>query len=214
MIGAWAAPRCHAKATTRDRHVGAAARCSSVLTLRRPTPERLAEIAGTQRSKTFTYEPVGATLTGRIPSGYRYEKFAASIGDGPNLFSQAREALRDWRPQRGAGLSVAADGPLAVGTTVALAAPLPLGFAIAVCRVVDVVDDPDRFGFAYGTLPEHPEQGEELFLLERDRAGKVMFRIEVFSRPHQTLARLVSPAARWLQASATNRYLDAMRTLP
>ena len=178
-----------------------------MLTLRRPTPERLTQLVGTQRSKTFTYEPVGATLTGRIPSGYRYEKFVALIGDGPNLFFRAREALEDWRPQRGAGLSVAADGPLAGGTTVALAAPLPLGFAIAVCKVVDVVDEPDRFGFAYGTLPEHPEEGEELFLLERDGSGKVVFRIEVFSRPHQTLARLASPAARRLQTSATHRYL-------
>jgi uncharacterized protein (UPF0548 family) len=186
----------------------------AVLTLLRPTHEKLARIAGAQRTFSFTYEGVGATLTGQIPTGYRYEEFATPLGHGDDVFGRACGALREWRPQRGAGLSVAADGPLAVGTTVALAAPLPVGFAVAVCRVVDVVDEPGRFGFAYGTLPEHPEEGEELFDVRRGDGGEVVFRIAVFSRPHQVLARLVSPFARRLQARATQRYLDAMRALP
>ena len=94
----------------------------------------------------------------------------------------------------------------------ALAAPLPVGFAIATCRVVGVVDEPDRWGFAYGTLPAHPESGEELFVVERrpEDGDAVVFRITVFWRPHELLTRLGAPVARILQRRATLAYLDAM----
>ena len=42
-------------------------------------------------------------------------------------------------------------------------------------RVVFVIDEPGRFGFAYGTLPRHVESGEERFLVERDAAGEVYY---------------------------------------
>lgn len=37
----------------------------------------------------------------------------------------------------------------------------------APCQVVYVLDEPDRQGFAYGTLPGQPESGEEAFVIER-----------------------------------------------
>ena len=68
---------------------------------------------------------------------------------------------------RGAGLRVAADGPIAVGTNVAFSAPLPIGFVDGTCRIVLVVEEPNRYGFAYGTLSVHPERGEEAFIVSR-----------------------------------------------
>jgi len=67
--------------------------------------------------------------------------------------------------------------------------------------VVDERDRPvTRFGFAYGTLPEHAESGEERFLIEWDRAGGgVWYDILAFSRPRQLLARLGQPWVRRLQ---------------
>jgi hypothetical protein len=58
----------------------------------------------------------------------------------------------------GGGLIVSVDGPPVAGLAVAMSAPPPVGFIDAVCRVVAVIDEPDRFGFAYGTLPDHPER--------------------------------------------------------
>jgi uncharacterized protein (UPF0548 family) len=46
---------------------------------------------------------------------------------------------------RGARLRVAADGPIAVGTNVAFGAPLPIGFIDGTCRIVAVVDEPNRY---------------------------------------------------------------------
>ncbi len=37
-------------------------------------------------------------------------------------------------------------------------------------RVVQVIDEADRRGFADGTLPGHPESGREAFVLQRDPA--------------------------------------------
>ena len=114
---------------------------------------------------------------------------------------------------RGAGLHIAADGPIAVGTNVAFSAPLPIGFIDGTCRIVLVVDEPNRYGFAYGTLPVHPERGEEAFVVSRDDPGNVRLDIDAVSRPVQPLARLVPPFADHLQNRAVRRYLAAMRTL-
>lgn len=74
-----------------------------------------------------------------------------------------------------------------------------------------VVDEPDRYGFAYGTLPLHPEEGEEAFLVERGDAGEVRFRIVAFSRPSHWAARLGGPVSRRVQQRALRAYLDALQ---
>lgn len=111
---------------------------------------------------------------------------------------------------RGAGLSVCADRAPTVDDVVAMSAPLPVGHIEIVCRIVTTIDDPDRFGFAYGTLAVHPERGEESFVVERAADGSVKFVITAVSRPHHPLARLGAPIARRLQHRAVTRYLDAM----
>ena len=92
-----------------------------------------------------------------------------------------------------------------------LAAPLPIGYIDVVCRVVDVVDSADRYSFSYGTLPVHPERGEESFTVVRDVDGNVTFEIVAVWRSRHPLARAFPFVARMLQRKATNRYLDAMR---
>ncbi len=108
-------------------------------------------------------------------------------------------------------MAISADEPPSLGLIVAMAAPLPIGYVLAVCRVVVVIDEPDRFGFAYGTLPGHPEQGEESFIVTRRSDGAVTFDIVAVSRLRHVLARACPPVARRLQRAATGRYLEAMR---
>src|SRR5438045_912864 len=106
--------------------------------------------------------------------------------------------LREWAAHLGAGLLVEPCDPPAEGRTVAVAAPAGPLTAIAICRIVALVDEPDRFGFAYGTLPGHPERGEEAFVVERAGQG-VLFRIIAFSRRAELLARLGGPVTRAIQ---------------
>ena len=74
-----------------------------------------------------------------------------------------------------------------------------------------VVDEADRFGFAYGTLPDHPERGEESFLVVRDERGALRFDVCAVSAPTHPLARLAPPVADRIQRSAVRRYLTAMQ---
>ncbi len=78
-------------------------------------------------------------------------------------------------------------------------------------RVVYVVDETHRKGFAYGTLPGHPESGEEAFVVELDGDGTVTFTITAFSRPSSRLARVAGPVNRAVQRWITGRYLRSLQ---
>ncbi len=115
-------------------------------------------------SDSLTYAPAGVSMGGLVPPGLSRRHWTTPL-EGANAFERAAEALRTWAMHRGAWLRIAADGPIAIGTNVAFSAPLPIGFIDGTCRIVVVVDEPNRYGFAYGTLSVHPERGEESFVV-------------------------------------------------
>ena len=80
--------------------------------------------------------------------------------------------------------------------------------------VVYVIDEPRRFGFAYGTLPDHVERGEERFLIEWNaNDNSVWYDILAFSRPQHPLVKLSSPLARKLQKQFARESLARMKSL-
>jgi uncharacterized protein (UPF0548 family) len=80
----------------------------------------------------------------------------------------------------------------------------------APARVVYVIDEPKRKGFAYGTLPGHPEDGEEAFIVEQQDDGSVWLRIRAFSRPANPWWWAVYPVLRVTQEFYTRRYERAL----
>lgn len=80
----------------------------------------------------------------------------------------------------------------------------------APCRVVYLVDEPEHRGFAYGTLPGHPESGEERFTVEFLPDGRVELTILAFSKPAVWWSRLGGPVNRLAQSFVTARYLRAL----
>jgi uncharacterized protein (UPF0548 family) len=68
--------------------------------------------------------------------------------------------------------------------------------------VYEIAGDASReFGFAYGTLTNHAETGEEIFKVSlRPGTGEVSYVIRAASRPRALLARLGYPVTRSLQA--------------
>ena len=176
--------------------------------LRRPTDEQLAALLARCRDDELTYRPKGGSLGGICPAGFHRRSWTIPL-TGVDAFDRACNAIRAWAVHRGAGLDVVAEEPLAPGTNVAMSAPLPVGFVEITCRVVAIVDEPDRFGFAYGTLPVHPEEGEESFLVVRDGGG-ARFDVQAVSRQSHPLARAFSPIANRLQDAAARRYLAVM----
>ena len=173
--------------------------------LRRRTLADLADVP-------FTYAEVGATRTGDLPAGYDHVARSAVVGSGRTDFDRAAAAVFRWAAQRGAGLRVTASGPASTpGTVVLMTAGLPrLGLDIP-CRVVWVVDEADRRGFAYGTLPGHPESGEESFVVRLTPAGDVVYELAAFSRLATPLSRLGGPVSTRVQAFALDRYVATIR---
>ena len=159
----------------------------------------------------FTYPDVGATQDDELPPGYAHGRRAAVVGHGHEAFRRAVDAVFDWRMQKGVGLRVRAGGPpTQPGTVVVLTAGARrLGYDIP-CRVVWARTDGDAQGFAYGSLPGHPESGEESFLVEL-RGGDVVFTTRVFSRLASPLARLGGPVSRAVQEAALDRYVSSIR---
>ena len=76
---------------------------------------------------------------------------------------------------------------------------------------MSVVDEPRRQGFAYGSLPGHPERGEESFLLSLLDDQSVELALVAFSRPALWWSRAGAPVSRWMQRRITARYLAALR---
>jgi uncharacterized protein (UPF0548 family) len=182
-----------------------------VLRLRRSTNQELAALLRDSQSDHLTYEPSGASLSGDASDGLSAQRWGTEVG-GAEAFDRASEALHTWVVHRRANLTVATDGALAVGRNVAFCAPLTVGFIDASCRIVAVIDEPDRFGFAYGTLSIHPERGEESFIVTRTPTG-ARFDIQAVSAPAHRLARLVLPITHRLQHAAIRRYMTAMQDI-
>jgi uncharacterized protein (UPF0548 family) len=80
-----------------------------------------------------------------------------------------------------------------IGANVVVTLGTPVLALAAPCRVVGVVDEPTRWGFAYGTLPGHLEQGEEAFVVSTSPEETVRFDIVAFSRPGDSVVRLSGP---------------------
>ncbi|WP_067548187.1 DUF1990 family protein [Nocardia crassostreae] len=159
----------------------------------------------------FTYPEVGATA-GAFPPGYHQFRLRRRIGSGRALFEEAGSQILAYRMQKGTGIFQRASTATAEpGTDLTVFLGVrPLGIA-APCRVVYVLDEPDRRGFAYGTLPGHPESGEELFAVEYDPADDSVHGIvAAFSRPGTWYTRLGGPMVRLIQRWFAGRYIDTL----
>ena len=173
------------------------------------TPGRPAEPAHTDEHVALTYVEVGATA-GELPTGYQHLHAARVVGTGRELFDRCAETVMTWGVQRGAGLTVRPGGRVRVGAENRIGIGVGPLRIWAPCRVVYVLDESDRKGFAYGTLPGHPESGEESFVVSLADDGTVRFAVTAFSRPARWFARLGGPVARLTQRHVTRRYLAAV----
>ncbi len=178
--------------------------------IRKPTETELQRFLDRQRQLAFSYpyDLIGATRD-RTPCGYDRLHYRACLGRGEKVFAAARAALRTWRqfPSKFAQI-YPPHTPLQSGSTVVLLLRACGLWKLASCRIVYVVDDCpgdesdglSQFGFAYGTLPGHVEEGEEQFVVQWNRHDNtVWYDLKSFSRPATWLVWLGMPVARYFQ---------------
>jgi len=163
------------------------------------------------RKADLTYSEVGHTRADSMPNGYGHLRRSVNLGTGTERFGQASRGVLGWDMHRRAGLQVRASNQQVAEGTVAVVR-VGVGFLglDAPVRVVYVIDEPCRKGFAYGTLQGHPESGEEAFVVELRDDDSVTLTITAFSRPATWLARLGGPLSRVAQSWVLSRYLRAV----
>jgi uncharacterized protein (UPF0548 family) len=144
-------------------------------------------------------------VTGEYPAGYHEHSSELTIEAD---WDASREAIRQWAGHRSAGGVLApVTPPLELGTTMAFGIRVFGIWATGTCRIVEVIDSKTEFGFSYGTLPHHPEEGEELFAVRDNGDGTVTFRVAAFSKPAGFVTRVIGPFGRFIQRFMTRRYL-------
>jgi uncharacterized protein (UPF0548 family) len=174
-----------------------------VFRLSAPSDDEIRGFILGQKDSGFSYREVGASATA-APTGYNVDHNRIQLGKGEDTWQRAANAIRAWKMFSMPWVSLHwPSAPLQIGTDVAVSVQDFGFFSLNACRIVFVVDEESplkRFGFAYGTLAEHAESGEERFTIEWNRDDdRVWYDILAFSRPKQMLARLGYPLSRSLQ---------------
>ena len=174
-----------------------------MLLFRRPSAAQLQDFVESQATLPFTYQAVGATAN-NSPSGYNADHARVQLGSGKEVFDKATAALRRWEHFRLGWVEICnPESAIEPGKTVAVLARVFGLWTMNACRIVYVMDEAGpvtKFGFAYGTLPEHAESGEERFLIEwHQQDDAVWYDILAFSRPNQLLTWLGYPVVRRMQ---------------
>jgi uncharacterized protein (UPF0548 family) len=175
----------------------------SLFLLAKPSDEQIRNLIAAQRNAPFSYPDVGAT-GGTPPARFRVDHNRIRLGAGEATFNRAVAAVKRWEMFNFPWMQLCwPDALIAVGTTVAMLASSFGLWTLNACRIVYVIEEggsAKRYGFAYGTLPEHVARGEERFQVEWNRADdSVWYDIIAFSQPNQLLARLGYPAMRIAQ---------------
>lgn len=180
----------------------------------RPSEEEIGQLIAAQRDAQFSYEEVGATR-GEFPAGYAALRADSDLGRSESCFMRACAAVREWKMFAVPNLRLHFPStPIEVGRVVAVLARHFGFWSLNFCRIVYVLDEDGpvrRFGFAYGTLREHAERGEERFVVEWDRnSDRVSYHIASFSRPAGVVV-LAVPIAKGLQKQFLRESVNAMR---
>ena len=166
--------------------------------LTRHSPSTIARFLETSQDLPLSYGPIGILET----TTRHVDDQTVTIGRGRIDFERATRELRSWTHFAFGWVELfPRDAAIEPGTVVAVLIR-HLGFwSQNGCRVLYHVADDTRFGFAYGTLPNHAEAGEELFVVAFDPVTEaVTYRIRPVSWPYTLLAYLGQPIVRYLQA--------------
>jgi uncharacterized protein (UPF0548 family) len=181
---------------------------------RRPSPQQIDRFLRESRDLPLSYGPTGIVTGDNRRTDL--DDVSIAIGRGRTTFERARAALVAWKQfEIGWVETFPRHAPVAAGTVVAVLIR-HLGFwSLNGCRVLYSVGSPTdeaRFGFAYGTLTNHAESGEELFEVFIDpQTDEVIYRIRASAWPQAALARIGQPFVRMLQARFREQSAAAMK---
>jgi uncharacterized protein (UPF0548 family) len=190
-----------------------------MMLLRRPSEDFVRGFLAAQAKLDHSYPERGATRDAKdgrpdVPGRYAIDHNRVQLGHGRARFERAKAAVRRWQMFDVPWVELCwPDAPIEVGSTVGILAAGRL-WSLNACRIVYTLDEAgeiERYGFGYGTLPEHVEIGEERFLVEYHAADdSVWYDLLAFSRPGQWMARLAQRYTRSVQRAFARGSMRAM----
>ena len=170
---------------------------------RRPTPHEIERFLHDSQDLPLSYGPIGIVTSNMVHR--RLDEATVAVGRGVADFARARAALVAWKQfDIGWVETFPRHPPVTAGTVVAVLIRHFGFWSLNGCRVLYDIGSPTdaaRFGFAYGTLTNHAESGEELFeVFIEPQTQDVVYRIRAISWPQTALTRVGQPVVRALQA--------------
>jgi uncharacterized protein (UPF0548 family) len=174
-----------------------------MLLLQCPTDERIRRFLAAAESDGFSYPEVGATR-GVLPKGCAVDHNRLQLGSGQAAFARAVAAMHCWEMFHLGWVRLCwPDAPIEERTTVAILSHQWGFWSLNASRILYLIEEDGpvrRHGFAYGTLAQHVESGEERFVVEwRKEDDSVWYDLLAFSRPNHFLVAAGYPLARRLQ---------------
>lgn len=153
---------------------------------------------------------VWPALVGR----FRRSEISGVVGHGDECWERATGQVLRWGVKTASGFSVDSPVPVSTGDRVLVTAHFLGMRVLEPVEVLTVVEEPNRVGFAYRTLPGHPVSGEEAFIVHRN-GDEVRLTIRSLTGPAlQQPWRTLYPLLLILQRVVRRRYLRALRQDP
>lgn len=183
--------------------------------LSKPNDQTIRRFLEDQANDNFSYRETGASRFEK-PDGYNIDHNRIQIGSGERDFRKAVEAVRKWKMFDFPWVELhPANAAIKTGANVAVLISHFGFWSLNANRIVYVLEESGetkKYGFAYGTLSEHGECGEERFSVELQRqTGEVWYDLFAFSKPNHLLAKLGYPLSRSLQKRFAKASKKAMR---
>ncbi|MBA2620076.1 MAG: DUF1990 domain-containing protein [Acidobacteria bacterium] len=182
----------------------------------KPNEQNIERFLESQKGESFSYAEVGASRAAAAPNNYNIDHNRVRLGTERAVFDRAREAVRSWKMFDLTWTHIyRKNTPIEVGETVAILIE-HFGFwslnAAQIVYVLEEMGEIEKYGFAYGTLTEHGERGEERFSVEYHKADEtVWYDLYAFSQPNNFWAKVGYPFSRYLQKQFAAESKEAMR---
>lgn len=153
-------------------------------------------------------------------STYWLDHYRVELGKGEECYHAAVKAIQSWQMFAMPWVELCyPETPIEVGSVVGILARNFGFWSLNACRIVYVMDHEceedgtwQRYGFAYGTLSQHVEKGEERFMVEWNREDDtVWYDLLSFSRPQHWLLKAGGfPVGRYFQRCFARDSMNAM----
>lgn len=176
-----------------------------MLSLSKPSPGSCREFIERSHCADLSYAYRGCVARGDTPAGFSRDHARCLLGKGESSWWAAVESFKQWEFMPASVVEVVPPASIQCDQIVGVLFRGLGVWSLNPARIIEVHESADEtarvFGFTYGTVAGHVEQGEERFLLKWDlESDEVWYLLDAVSRPKHFLAWVAYPYARYQQA--------------